>query len=67
MIQYRASHVIYIHLNIVGEQKAFQHCSVMSTLRPVGTVALENSRGQTAPKNRLAKESGTKHSRNLSL
>ena len=31
----------------------------MSTLRPVGPVAFENSRGQTAPKNRLAKDSGT--------
>lgn len=30
----------------------------MSSLRPVGPVAFENSRGQTAPKNRLAKESG---------
>ena len=31
----------------------------MSTLRPVGPVAFENSRGQTAPKNRVAKDSGT--------
>lgn len=52
VIQNRLARDIY--LNIVGEQKH----SVMSTLRPVGPVAFENSREQTAPRNRL-KESGT--------
>jgi len=40
---------------------------MMSTLHPVGPVAFENSRGRTASKNRTAKESGTKCSRNLKI
>lgn len=43
------------YLNIVGEHKR----SMMSTLRSVGPVAFENSRGKAAPKNSLTKESGT--------
>jgi len=55
-VDFRGSHVIQIYLNFLVSKT---RCFVMSTLRPVGPVAFENSGKTTSTlKNRFGKESG---------